>query len=68
MLTYYEANRTEQQEPTEFLQWKAKTIEKPDTTSIARYKAELTMEEINTFENLAKVFLERYSYCNDTNP
>lgn len=62
MELYYSKNQEEEQEPIEFLQWKAKTIEKPTTSEIGKYKTELTEEEIVEFEEIASPLLRKYQY------
>jgi hypothetical protein len=62
MERFFIKNQIEQQEPVEFLQWKAKTIEKPTTSEIGKYKDELTLEEIKEFESLSASILSLYNY------
>lgn len=62
MLNYYKKNKIEVQEPKEFLQWKSKTLEKPTTSRICRYKKRLSSIEINEFNKIAKKILIRYEY------
>jgi hypothetical protein len=62
MELYYLKNKQEQQEPVEFLQWKVKTLEKPTTTEIGKYKRELSGLEIKEFEAIAKQILGMYHY------
>jgi hypothetical protein len=63
MELYFYKNKEEQQEPVEFLQWKAKTIEKPTISEIGKYKMVLSKEEIKEFEDIASLFLRKYQYC-----
>ena len=62
MELYFLKNQTEQQEPVEFLQWKAKTVEKPTTSEVGKYKIELTESEIGAFENIGAPLLKIYKY------
>lgn len=65
MLRYYVHNREERQEPIEFLAWKSKTLEKPNTSEIGKFRRELTDEEVELFETHARPLLVRYGYeCN----
>jgi hypothetical protein len=62
MESYYLKNQLEQQEPIEFLQWKAKTLERPTTSEIGKYQSELSQDEISGFERIAQRMLRRYGY------
>jgi Sulfotransferase family len=62
MQTYYLKNQLEHQEPPEFLQWKAKTVEKPTPSEIGKYMTQLTREEIGEFESIAFSLLRKYRY------
>lgn len=62
MESYYIKNQVEQQEPVEFLQWKAKTLERPTTSQVGRYLAELADDELEEFEQIALPMLHRYNY------
>ena len=65
MLRYYMYNAKEHQEPIDFLQWKSKTLEKPTTSEIGKYKRDLTNEEVELFDRQAGYLLEMYRYeCN----
>lgn len=66
MLRYYELNRAEQQEPTEFLIWKAKTLERPTTSEIGKYQRELDNQDIKLFEARAWHLLKRYGYVQNS--
>jgi len=59
MLSYYYKNNDE---PKEFLQWKSKILEKPTNIHIGRYLRELTTEEMDIFNNIAKQMLKLYGY------
>ena len=56
--SYFIKNQLEHQEPVEFLQWKAKTIEKPTTSEIGKYKTILSQEEIKNLKILHLPFCE----------
>ncbi|WP_417585847.1 sulfotransferase family protein [Nitrincola sp.] len=58
MLQFYKNN----DEPIDFLQWKAKTKQPVDTSSLGSYKKELTQEQILTFEQHARSALEAFNY------
>lgn len=62
MLTYDSINREESLEPEETLDWKKKTLEKPDTSNIGKYKKLLSEEEISTFNAIAAISLKKYQY------
>ena len=62
MLRYYAYNRREQQEPIEFLAWKSKTLEKPNTSEVGKFRRELTDAEVELFVRHARALLERYDY------
>jgi hypothetical protein len=62
MLHYYVHNREEVQEPAEFLAWKSKTVEKPTTSEIGKFRRELAKEDVEVFERHAGPVLERYGY------
>lgn len=58
MLNYYLNN----DEPTEFLQWKAKTKQPVDCNSLSKYKKELSNDQIEFFENCAFEALKAFNY------
>jgi sulfotransferase family protein len=58
MLEYYKNN----DEPAEFLQWKSKTLEKPDGENIGKYKTVLSGDEIALFEFIAGETLDDFDY------
>ena len=62
MLEYYKYNINEHQEPIEFLQWKGKTLEKPTTSEVGKFRHELSIQEIRSFQSIAGCLLERYGY------
>jgi hypothetical protein len=59
---YYLRNQQEHQEPVEFLQWKAKTIERPTVSEVGKYKRELTGAEVEEFERISASILKTYDY------
>ena len=58
MLDYYKSN----DEPFEFMQWKAKTKEKPDPENKSKYLKKLKKSEILEFEAIAGEGLRYFSY------
>lgn len=62
MELYYIKNKIETQEPIEFLQWKAKTLEKPTSSEVGKYMRELQPEEIKEFERISASVLNLYNY------
>lgn len=62
MELYYVKNQQNRQEPVEFLQWKAKIVEKPTDSEVGKYKRDLTPAEIDEFERIARHILKRYKY------
>ncbi len=58
MLTYYQ----QQLEPVETIEWKRKTIKPPDENGFGKYKSVLTRNEIDIFNDVAELVLERYRY------
>ncbi len=63
MENYYFRNQLDHQEPEEFLQWKAKTIQPATTSEIGKYKRELTLQEIREFETISAYALKAYNYA-----
>lgn len=62
MLDYHLNNRLKTLEPSEFLQWKAKTLMAPDSSALGKFQSELTTIEISHFENIAGELLKEYRY------
>lgn len=62
MLEYYLINKLQSLEPKETLDWKKKTLQKPDITNIGKYKKELTKKEIDLFNAIAKKSLIAFDY------
>lgn len=58
MLCYYESN----DEPAEFMEWKGRTFEPLDSSSLKKFKTELTSEQMAMFENVAGAALEYAGY------
>jgi hypothetical protein len=58
MLDFYINN----DEPKEFLQWKANTKKKVNLDSIGRYKKILTRSELDEFEEGASECLVKFKY------
>lgn len=58
MLGYQKNN----DEPEEFLQWKSKTMEAPDSSQIGRHKYDLSSEEICRFQAIAGATLDALGY------
>lgn len=62
MLNYFIKNAKEQDEPLSSLDWKKKTLEKPDKDNIGKYKMELEKESIDEFNAYAKDILQKFKY------
>lgn len=62
MLKYYERNKQLIVEPKLTIEWKKKTLEKLDISRISRYRNEMTLYDIKTFEKLTAPLLEKYGY------
>ena len=62
MLNYYIKNAKEQDEPLSSLDWKKKTLEKPDKENIGKYKMELEKESIVEFNAIATDLLQKFNY------
>jgi hypothetical protein len=60
MLNYHLS--TMSNEPEEFIKWKKKTLHKPVTTQVGRYKEELEPSEIIRFEKVAGAQLKNHNY------
>ncbi|PHR74604.1 MAG: hypothetical protein COA67_00585 [Lutibacter sp.] len=60
-LKYYKRPKNDI-EPELFFDWKEKLMQPPLTSNIGKYKKELSSNEIELFNNLAKEVLEKYSY------
>ena len=62
MLNYFIKNAKEHDEPLSSLDWKKKTLEKPDKDNIGKYKIELEKESIEEFNAIAKEILQKFNY------
>ena len=62
MLAFHSHNERMKLEPIEFLAWKNKTLMEVTTSQISRYKAELTSNEIEMFNEIAGDLLAIYGY------
>jgi hypothetical protein len=62
MLNYYIKNAKEQDEPLSSLDWKKKTLEKPDKDNIGKYKMELEEQSIEEFNTTATDLLQKFNY------
>lgn len=62
MLNYFIKNAKEQDEPLSSLDWKKKTLEKPDKENIGKYKTELDKQKIDEFNSEAKTILQKFNY------
>lgn len=59
MLEYYHHN----DEPSSTLDWKKKTLERPDPAAIGRFISRLEREDIARFEQIAGQMLNRFGYA-----
>jgi hypothetical protein len=64
MLTYYLKNIQYQDEPSSTLDWKMKTLEKPDQDNIGKFKTDLSKENLKEFEVIAESLLKKFNYSN----
>jgi len=62
MLDYHIENRIKQLEPKEFLQWKEDTVKPVIQSADIRYRSELSRDEINIFNSIARTSLSKYGY------
>lgn len=62
MLNYYINNTLQKDEPASTLDWKMKTLEKPDKNNIGKYKLELSQENYNEFNAIAAPLLQKFNY------
>lgn len=63
MLRYYLDGDVHQREPEVTLDWKKKTMEKPDSSNIGKYKSCLTPSQVSLFDVIAERLLKRFGYC-----
>lgn len=62
MLEYSKLNQQQKLEPSEFLQWKERTLSPPDLDAVGRFRSELNGPEIKAFEEIAGPVLRRNAY------
>lgn len=62
MLSYYTHNKNLALEPKQTLDWKKKTLQRPDISNIGKYLKELSEEKIADFDSIAKPVLKQYGY------
>ncbi|SHF90728.1 Sulfotransferase family protein [Salegentibacter echinorum] len=62
MLNYAELNRNKRLEPSQLMDWKKKTLEKPDVSNISKYKDQLNSNQIKSFEEYAGKKLLKFGY------
>ena len=65
MLSYHERNREQELEPTEFLQWKAKTRQPPDSSRVQRFREELSASDLDSVVAIARHGLQTYNYLEE---
>lgn len=63
MLSYDLRNKNEKIEPKETLDWKRKTLEKPDPETVGKYLKELTKEELEYFNQYSSLLLKKFGYA-----
>lgn len=62
MLEYSSLNKKHNLEPIETMAWKQKTLSKPDSSNIGKYKQILSNDEIIEFNNISKPLLKQFDY------
>lgn len=62
MLNYPERNRQFSDEPAALMDWKKKTVEKPDASNAGKYRTLLTPEETENFNSIAGAMLRKFGY------
>lgn len=62
MTEYHLQNNNNLVEPDATLGWKKKTREAPDKSKVGRYQIELSIEEVQIFNDLAKDSLKKFNY------
>jgi hypothetical protein len=65
MLTFYDANRRNELEPSVTLDWKRRTLEPISTGTVGQYRKVLSAVDIERFDEVAGAELRRYRYIND---
>lgn len=62
MIDYYKSAEKQGNEPKDFLQWKEKILRRPTNREVGRYKKELSLKELNSFNSIAEEILKIYKY------
>lgn len=62
MIHYYETETQYQKEPDSTLDWKKKTLSKPDASNTGKFVDELSESEIQRFNSIASGKLKRFGY------
>lgn len=62
MTLYFQQNQSNQEEPLSTLDWKRKTLEKPDINNIGKYKKLLSNDEVQIFNKLNEKLLLKFGY------
>jgi len=62
MIRYHEIGATQHDEPASTIDWKKKTLEKPDPMNVGKYKTELNEDSINQFNKIAGNTLRQFNY------
>jgi hypothetical protein len=65
MLDYDMYNRKDGTEPSSTLDWKRKTLQKPDTDKVGVFRADLSQEEVNVFNQIAHPMLSNFNYLSE---
>ncbi|MAO65795.1 MAG: hypothetical protein CL666_12435 [Balneola sp.] len=63
MIQYYNTDIQQQKEPSSTLDWKKKTLRKPDASNAGNYLEELSEKEVQRFGKIALKQLERFDYA-----
>jgi len=66
VLDYAARNVSQELEPREFLQWKARTVSAPDATLVGRYRRELDATQIALLTSRMGPLLEQYGYVDSS--
>lgn len=62
MLSYYKTSKENEIEPSKTLDWKRKTLRKPDSSNIGKYSKQLSKQDILLFERIASKYLKKFRY------
>lgn len=62
MLLYYKNNQLNNEEPLKTIDWKLKTLEKPDKNNINKFKDLLSPQEIEKFNQIGEKVLRKFEY------